>query len=129
MNLARRNSRGWYFKEIWLRFGSHQIRPSQAGDNFNEYVGDDDVDNYACQDTGICEVSRVHYEYLDAEKRNAKSAEWRNSVGDLRFGRVTNTKSIRPATGPTAKFGYGRPNSAERALYETDFRKLTYWQK
>jgi len=100
----------------------------QAWDNFNERVSDDDVDNYACQNTK-CEVCRIHYEYLDAEKHNAKSAEWHDSSGELRFGAYYKYEIDPVGNWTYREVWVWNAELGERALYETDFRQLTYWQK
>ncbi len=59
--------------------------PSQYGDNFSEDIGNDTSENYACHGDGTCELSRIHYVYLDPKRRNPLSAEWRDETGNLRF--------------------------------------------
>jgi len=103
--------------------------PSQLGDNFNERVGDDDVNNYACGNDGKCELSRIHYEYLDAEEHNLKSAEWNDSGGDLRYAAYYKYEIDSFGNWTYREVWVWTPELAERTLYETDFRTVTYWPK
>jgi hypothetical protein len=59
--------------------------PPQFGEGFAADTRNGTMKNYECHSHGDCDVSSVHYEYLDAEKRNPRSAEWRDSEGNLRF--------------------------------------------
>jgi hypothetical protein len=101
----------------------------QHGDNFNERVGNNDVDNYACQSDGGCEVSHVHYEYADPKRHNLKSAEWRDSRGDLRFAAYYKYEMDSAGNWTYREVWVWTPELGERALNETDFRTITYWQK
>ena len=49
-----------------------------------EPMGDGSFDNYSCHVLG-CDVSHVHYEYLNGDKHTPQSAEWRDSEGNLKL--------------------------------------------
>ena len=102
--------------------------PRQGWDNLSEHVNDNDVDNYACQN-GKCEVSHVHYEYVDSEKHNLRSAEWRDSDGQLRFAAYYKYEMDSVGNWTYREVWVWTPELGERALSETDLRTLTYWQK
>lgn len=103
--------------------------PSQFGENFTETEGNADPENYACHSDGSCAVSRVHYEYADPQGRNPLSAEWRDSYGNPQFA-VYYDYEIDPFRNWTYRWVWVWSSDLdERALYETDSRKITYWQK
>jgi hypothetical protein len=102
---------------------------SQFGDHFSEDVGDGNVDNYACHNNGECEPSRIHYEYLDAKKRNPQSAEWQDSEGNLRFAAYYNYAIDSFRNWTYREVWVWTPELRNRTLYETDFRNITYWTK
>jgi len=58
--------------------------PRWYGDGFSEDNGNDTFETYACLG-GACELSRVHYVYLDAQRRNPQSVEWRDESGNLQY--------------------------------------------
>ena len=101
----------------------------QRGDNFNEHVGDDDVDNYACQNDGRCQVSHIHYEYLDAEKHILRSAEWRGSDGQLGFATYYKYQIDSSGNWTYREVWVWTPELGEQTLSETDLRAIKYWQK
>jgi hypothetical protein len=103
--------------------------PSQFGDSFSEDSGNGDVENYACHSNGGCDISRVHYDYLDSTKRNPSSAEWRDSDGNLRFAVYYDygIDSFRNWT--HRRVWVWSLDLGKRQLYETDSRDITYWQK
>jgi hypothetical protein len=112
-----------------ISFWEPSDSPSQPWDNFNEYLGDNDVDNYACQNDGKCEVSHVHYEYVDSGKHNLRSAEWRGADGQLRFAAYYKYEMDRLTNWTYREVWVWTPELGERTLYETDFRTITYWRK
>jgi hypothetical protein len=101
----------------------------QPGDNFNEHLDDDDVDNYACQNDGRCQVSHIRYEYLDAEKHILRSAEWRGSNGQLGFAAYYKYQIDSSGNWTYREVWEWTPELGERTLSETDLRAITYWQK
>jgi len=110
---------------FWVSPGSS----SQYGDGFVETKDNGDRENYDCHDDGKCDVSRVHYEYLDPKGRNPQSAEWRDSEGNLQFA-VYYDYEFDPFRNWTHRRVWVWSSAlGKRALYETDSRKITYWQK
>lgn len=103
--------------------------PPQFGDSFSEHSESGDVENYACRNNGECDVSRVHYEYLDPKKRNPLSAEWRDSNGNLRFAVYYDydVDSLRNWT--YRRVWVWSTDLGKRSLYEIDSREITYRQK
>ena len=112
-----------------LSFWEPQESPSQFGDNFSENLGDGNFDKYVCQNDGRCEISRIHYEYLDSTKRNPISAEWRDSEGNLLFAAYYNYEMDSFGNWTYRQVWVWTPDLGNRALYETDFRDIAYWQK
>jgi hypothetical protein len=103
--------------------------PSQFGDNFTEDAGHDTRENYACGNDGRCEISRVHYEYLDGDKRNPLGAEWRDSEGNLLYAAYYEYETDSFHNWTARKIWVLTPELPERTLYEADVRAITYWQK
>lgn len=103
--------------------------PRQYGDNFTEDAGNDTSENYDCHHQGRCEVSRIHYEYLDPNKRNPRSAEWRDSDGNLRYGAYYEYEIDAFHNWIHRMVWVWSPTLGERTLLETDSRTITYWQK
>ena len=101
----------------------------QPGDNFNEHVDDDDVDNYACQNDGRCQVSHIRYEYLDTEKHILRSAEWRGSNGQLGFAVYYKYQIDSSGNWTYREVWVWTPELGEQTLSETDLRAIKYWQK
>jgi hypothetical protein len=103
--------------------------PSWFGDNFTKTEDNGDAENYACHNDGRCEVSRIHYEYLDREKRNPLSAEWRDSEGSLCFAVYYDYEIDSFRNWTHRRVWVLSPDLGERTLYETDARKISYWRK
>jgi hypothetical protein len=101
--------------------------PSQYGDGFTEDVGNDTSENYDCHGDGICEVSRIHYEYLDPKHRNPISAEWRDAAGNLRYAAYYQYEIDAFRNWTHRQVWVWSPAFGERKLYETDSRSITYW--
>jgi hypothetical protein len=112
-----------------LSFWEPRESPSQFGDNFSEDVGDGNVEHYVCREDGSCELSRIHYEYLDPNKRNPISVEWRDSEGNLLFAAYYSYSIDSFRNWTYRQVWVWRPDLGDRALYETDFRGIAYWQK
>jgi hypothetical protein len=103
--------------------------PSQFGDNFTETEGKDDAAKYACHNDGRCDVSHVHYEYLDPNGRNPLSAEWRDSDGNLQFAVYYDYEMDSLRNWTYRRVRVWSPDLGKRSLYETDARVITCWQK
>jgi hypothetical protein len=101
--------------------------PSQWGDNFTETEGNGDPENFACHSDGNCDVSRVHYEYLDPKGRNPVSAEWRDSDGNLRFAVYYDYEIDSFRNWTYRRVWVWSRDLGKRSLYETDSRQITYW--
>ena len=112
-----------------LTFWEPRLSSSQFGDNFSEDVGNGDVNHYVCQNSGKCELFRIHYEYLDPKKRNPQSAEWRDSEGNLLFAAYYRYEVDSFRNWTYRQVWVWTPDLSDRTLYETDYRTITYWQK
>jgi hypothetical protein len=102
---------------------------SQFGDNFNEHPSSDTAENYACHHDGKCELSRIHYDYLDPNERNPVSAEWRDADGNLRYAAYYEYEIDIFRNWTYRQVWVWTPELIERKLLETDSRTITYWQK
>jgi hypothetical protein len=103
--------------------------PSQFGDNFNEHPSSDTAENYACHHDGKCELSRIHYDYLDPNERNPVSAEWRDADGNLRYAAYYEYEIDTFRNWTYRQVWVWTPELIERKLLETDSRTITYWQR
>jgi hypothetical protein len=103
---------------------------SQFGEGFIEDKGQGNVDDFRCHEGGVCDRSRVHYEYLDpAKKRNPTSAEWRNSDGKLLFASYVEYDLDSHGNWTHRNVSVWPSEQGSRANYEEDSRILTYWDK
>jgi hypothetical protein len=101
--------------------------PSRYGDNFSEDQGNGTSDNYACHNDGTCDLSRIHYVYLDPKRRNPLSAEWRDAAGNLRFAAYYKYEIDAYRNWTHREIWVWSTELGERKLYETDSRNITYW--
>lgn len=102
--------------------------PSQFGDNFTEPEGEGNADNFSCHRDLSCDVSHVHYEYLDGDKLTPQSAEWRNSEGNLKLAAYFKYEVDAHQNWIYRRVWVWDPSLGERTLFETDFRAITYWK-
>ena len=112
-----------------ISFSELPFPASQYADNFTEGVGDATLENYACGHDGKCELSRIHYDYLDPDLRNPQSAEWRDSEGNLRFAAYYEYEIDTFRNWTYRRVWVWTPALGERKLYETDSRTIVYWQR
>jgi len=101
----------------------------QFGDGFIEPADNDDKDNYECHADGKCDVSRVHYEYLDQKNRNPQSAEWRDAEGKLEYAVYYDYEIDSFRNWTSRRVWVWSRELGARKLYETDAREITYWQE
>ena len=104
-----------------------QTPDPQFGDNFTRWWPDGELDNYVCHKDG-CEISYLHFDYLDAEKRNPTSAEWRDSEGNLKLAAYYDYQIDAYGNWTRRAVSVWSPSLGERKLYETDSREIEYWQ-
>jgi len=102
--------------------------PSQFGDNFTEPAGEGNFDNYACHSDLRCDVSHVHYQYLDGDRNTLRSAEWRDSEGKLKLAAYFEYEVDGFRNWTYRRVWVWNPDLGQRTLYETDFRAITYWK-
>jgi hypothetical protein len=114
---------GGKLNSFWEPPGSQ----SQYGDNFSEDQGNDTSDNYACHNDGTCELSRVHYVYLDLKNRNPLSVEWRDASGNLRYAAYYEYEIDAYRNWTHREIWVWSTELGERKLYETESRTITYW--
>ncbi len=70
----------------------------------------------------------VHYEYLDGDKHTPRSAEWRDSEGNLKVAAYFNYEVDSFHNWTYRQVWVWDPDLSERTLSEIDFRAITYWQ-
>jgi len=102
---------------------------SQFGDNFTEPAEEGTVVSYHCHADLTCEQSKVHYEFLNGNKHNPLSAEWRDSDGNLQLAAYFDYVVDSFGNWTQRKVWVWDPSMAQRGLYETDLRTITYWTK
>jgi hypothetical protein len=112
-----------------LSFWEPSDSPRQFGESFSQSKGNGDVDLYQCHDVGLCDRSRVHYEYLDPPKRNPTSAEWRDSDGNLLFAAYYEYEIDSFRNWTHRRVSVWESDQDKRTLYEEDSRTIDYWQK
>jgi hypothetical protein len=112
-----------------VSFWEPQDSTGLPDENFNERTGENDIDNFACKSNGQCERSHVHYEYYDLAKNNTRSAEWRDSQGELRYAAYYKYETDSFDNWTYREVWVWSPELGEHTLLETDFRKIEYWQK
>jgi hypothetical protein len=109
---------------FWERADS----PSQFGDSFTEPEGKGNEDNFSCHSDLSCDVSHVHYEYLDGNKHMPQSAEWRDSEGNLKLAAYFEYEVDAHRNWIYRRIWVWNPDLGERTLFETDFRAIAYWK-
>ena len=100
---------------------------SQFGDSFSEDVDNDTSENYDCQGAGECDISRIHYVYLDPKRRNPQSAEWRDESGNLLYAAYYEYEIDDHRNWTHRKIWVWSASLGQRTLYETDSRSISYW--
>ena len=103
--------------------------PRQFGDNFTEQANEDTWENYDCESRTSCRLSRVHREYLDAERRNPASVEWRDEDDNLRYAAYYDYEIDAYGNWTSRKIWVWLGSLDERKLYETDSRVISYWSQ
>jgi hypothetical protein len=99
----------------------------EYGDAFSEDVGNDTFRTYHCQSDQTCKLSRVHYVYLDAKRRNPQSVEWRDEAGELRYAAYYEYELDAHRNWTHRTIWVWSQSLGERKLYETDSRAISYW--
>jgi hypothetical protein len=125
----------WTFKDgkvlsFWERQEPDRKPQQQFGEGFVEDAGDGNRDNYQCSSDGHCDRSRVHYDYLDpAKKRNPTSVEWRDADGKLLYAAYYEYELDSAGNWTHRRISVSPTTQGDRALYEEDWRTITYWQQ
>jgi hypothetical protein len=101
--------------------------PSQYGDGFSEDIGNDTFESYDCHGSGTCEVSRIHYVYLDQKRRNPQSVDWRDESNNLRYAAYYEYEIDAYRNWTHRQIWIWSVALGERKLYETDSRSISYW--
>lgn len=101
--------------------------PRQLGDNFSDWDEHGDVTNFDCEGSR-CNISHIHYEYLNNNKLNCQNSEWRDSDGNLKYAAYYEYQFDSHGNWTERKVWVVTPERSERTLYETDLRTITYWQ-
>jgi hypothetical protein len=102
--------------------------PNQFGDKFVDFNDKANPKAFHCHN-GACEASQVHYEYADAAKQNLQRAEWRDASGSLVYAAYYSYEFDQNGNWTHRQVWVLSPDLAERTLYETDARLVTYWEK
>jgi len=102
--------------------------PNQFGENFTQPHGEVNVENFACHNDLRCDISQVHYEYLDGDKHTPLSAEWRDAEGNLQLAAYFDYEVDSYHNWTTRRVWVWNPDLGRRTLAETDSRVITYWQ-
>lgn len=102
---------------------------SRFGENFSTSTRSGAMKCFACHSDGVCQVSFVHREYVDAEKRNLRSLEWRDAQGNLRSAVYYDYQVDSFNNWTQRKVWVWTPELGQRSLLETDSRVITYWEK
>ena len=102
--------------------------PKNFGEHFTEPDGTGNVDDYACHSDLHCDLSRVHYEYLDGDKKTPSSAEWHDAEGHLQLATYFEYDVDAYHNWTTRKVWVWNPDLGQRTLSETDARVITYWK-
>jgi len=110
---------------FWRLSGSSD----QYGDNFTEPEGEGSFDRFACHSDLQCDVSHIHYEYLDRDKHLPLSAEWRDAEGKLQLASYFEYDVDSYHNWTRRVVWVWNPNLAERTLLETDVRAISYWNQ
>lgn len=100
---------------------------SQFGENFTEPAGENSFDNYSCHSDLHCDVSHVHYEYLDGDKHTPLSAEWRDSEGNLKLAAYFDYKLDSFHNWTRRRVWVWNSELGQKTLSEIDNRVITYW--
>ncbi len=103
--------------------------PRQAWDNFTERQDENNYDNYACHPDLKCDVSHVHYEFLNGDDRLPVSVEWRDADGQLEVASYFDYDLDSFQNWTRRRVWVWNPSLAVRTLSETDFRAITYWNQ
>jgi hypothetical protein len=103
--------------------------PPQFGDGFIEGLETDTPETYQCHSSGVCDFARVHYDYPDGKRRNPRSVEWRDAEGHLQFATYFEYELDTFGNWTQRSVWVWSTELADRKLYETDTRTLTYWPR
>jgi hypothetical protein len=102
--------------------------PKNFGEHFTEPEGAGNVDDYACHSDLHCDLSHVHYEYLDGDMHTPLSAEWRDAEGNLKLATYFEYDLDAYHNWTTRKVWVWNPDLGVRTLSQTDARIITYWK-
>lgn len=102
--------------------------PQQLGDRFSEPEGEGNTSNFECHNDLHCDVSHVHYEYLDGDKHTPLSGEWRDAEGNLKLAAYFEYDVDSYHNWTTRRVFLWNPEVGNRILSETDARVITYWK-
>ena len=98
------------------------------GEHFTEPEGAGNVDDYACHSDLHCDLSHVHYEYLDGDKHTPSSAEWRDAEGNLKLAAYFEYDVDAYHNWTTRKVWVWNPDLGLRTPWEIDARVISDWK-
>lgn len=73
-----------------------------------------------------CQLWRVHYDYLDAKRRNPQSVERRDEAGELSYAAYYEYEIDAHRNWTHRTIWVWSQSLGERKLYETDSRAISY---
>jgi hypothetical protein len=100
----------------------------RPGDNFTEKQDTNNYDNYSCHSDLSCDLSHVHYDFLNGDDRLPVSVEWRNADGQLQLATYFDYDLDSFQNWTRRRVWVWNPSLGVRTLSETDSRAITYWQ-
>lgn len=119
----------WTFVKGKISFWeASDLPPTEFGAHLTEAVGEGNVDDYACHNDLRCDVSRVHYEYLDGDKHTPISAEWRDAEGNLQLAAYFDYEVDSYHNWTSRRVWVWNPELGQRTPFESDSRVITYWK-
>ncbi len=106
---------------------SQDSPPPKAGDNFTERQDENNYDNYACHPDLKCDLSHVHYEFLNGDHRLPVSVEWRDADDQLQLLSYFDYDLDAFQNWTRRRVWVWNPDLGTIALSETDSRVIIYW--
>ena len=102
--------------------------PNQYGDGWSDDDDPNDLTVMDCHTDGHCDRNLVHYEFIDSARRNLKSAEWRDSDGNVLYGAYYEYELGAHGDWTNRKIFVTDREHPDRSLLEEDTRTTSYWR-
>ena len=102
--------------------------PDQFGDSFTSNLGNGNFKMFSCHKNGVCDVTHVHYTYVDNSTHQfPTTAEWRDDSDKLQYATWCEYEFDDRHNWTKRTVWVLSPEIPERTLYETDTRIIAYW--